>query len=446
MENNENRRNTRETDNANRSSGTTRSDKARKSATPQDFKRQNSKNNTHTQQIKSSRIVNKERTSSSRESVNSQAVHNNHTTKKQEQKGFIVDERKPKKNNTVERKYTKSQKPPKPPKSARARKITNIVICASIIFAFIAIGVTLSLTVLFSTENITSVDSKHYTSEQIVDSSYLKIGENIFTVDKNTAEEKIESELPYIAQADIKIRIPNTLHIEVTEATPAYVIENNGEFIVISVDGKVLEKVTKNSLEVPLVKISGEITATDGQIVKFENKNTLNTINEIFKTMDEIKFYGVEEINIENASNITMNYSNRIKIILGAPIDIDYKILTAKEIIEQKLSKSDKGELDVSDCNTDIKASYFNTNLDVFKDNTKEETKPTEQTTEPVTDEYGNVIEQTTEPVTDEYGNVIEQTTEPVTDEYGNVIEQTTEPVTDEYIYETEPVTDEYVY
>ncbi len=364
---------------------------------------------------------------------------------------FYVDERKPisnvkAKNSKSNRK--KKEKKNKPPMSQKTRKIINIVICSVIILVVITVGVILSLTVLFRTENITAEKSKHYSEEQIVSACGIEYGENLFTSDKKTAEEKIQTQLPYVETAEINIKIPDTLVIEVVEANPAYVIENNGEFIIISGEGKVLEIAQENTFDIPLVKINGKVIAKAGEIVEFEKDYIFSAITEINKSIEDNKFYGIEEISVESSTNITLNYSNRIKIILGLPIDIEYKIITAKEIIEQKLSKTDIGVLDVSDCNNDIKASYFNPDPTVFEEEAKEDDDNTEEPTQDVTEESTEYQTeyQTEETTSTEY--TTEYETEYPTQE--ETQESTTEYYTD-YVqdgssYEQTTTVDENIY
>ncbi len=69
------------------------------------------------------------------------------------------------------------------------------------------------------------------------------------------------------------------------------------------------------------------------------------------------------------------------------------------------------------------------------------------ESTEPATDEFGNVIEPVTEIFTDENGNVIEppteEPTEPETDAFGNIVEPETMPdESDEIAAETEASTE----
>ena len=355
---------------------------------------------------------------------------------------FYVDERLPKKNkkDRQERKSKRKDSNTKEPMTQKTRNMINIIICIVVVICVISVGIALSLTVLFRTDNITADDSKHYTGEEIVSACNIEYGENIFVCDKTTAEKNIEIALPYIEKANIKIKIPDTLVIEVEEAQPAYVLESKGEYVVISKDGKVLEKTDKNFSDVPLVEVLGKITANCGDVIKFEKDYIFEAITEINKSIIENKFYGIEEISVESSTNITLNYSKRIKIVLGLPIDINYKIVTAKEIIEQKLSKTDMGVLDVSNCNNDLKASYFNPDVTLFEEENPTE-KPTEESTTQAYTEQ-STENSTTQVYTDQ--SIEDSTTQEYTEQ--SIEDSTTQEYTEQSTEYDNTYTDENIY
>jgi hypothetical protein len=53
-----------------------------------------------------------------------------------------------------------------------------------------------------------------------------------------------------------------------------------------------------------------------------------------------------------------INYDNRLKIEIGADEDLNYKVITAKEIIMNKIGSSEKGTLDLKNLKKENR-SYF---------------------------------------------------------------------------------------
>lgn len=270
----------------------------------------------------------------------------------------------------------------KKPLSHRGRKIKNVGVAISIVSGVLIIGIVLSLTVFFRSEEFKVEGTEYYSAQDIIDASGLSLGENLFLSDKRAGEQSIESGLPYVEQAKISIKIPNTMLISVTESTPAFLFKNGNEYIVVSTKGKVLEKITGSTdkFNVPLV-LGGTIAeAKPGQEIKFKESGILTILKDISEAIAENEFSGIKEIDVTNTANISLNYSNRIKIIVGLPEDISYKIKTAKIIISEKLSEADRGRLDVSNCKSSSKASYFKSISDQYLDKIEATEAPTEET------------------------------------------------------------------
>ena len=134
-------------------------------------------------------------------------------------------------------------------------------------------------------------------------------------------------------------------------------------YLLVSTKGRILDKVADisgNKLPVFIgpAPLSGEI----GDYIEYEDDAVpaiTDTITEVFA---DNGYSGITEINCKNPADVSFTYDNRIKVRLGLPEDLSYKIRTAMTIITEKIdvnaSVSVEGELDVSRCNV-TKRSYF---------------------------------------------------------------------------------------
>ncbi|MCQ4022339.1 cell division protein FtsQ/DivIB [Ruminococcus sp. zg-924] len=321
----------------------------------------------------------------------------------------------------------------KKPMSHKRRKLKNIGVAASIVSIIFIIGIVLSLTVFFRCEQFLVEGAEHYSAQDIIDASGMSLGENLFLSDKSAGEEKIESSLPFIEEANISVRIPNTMLITVTESKPAFIVSSGNDYIVVSSKGKVMEKIQgkTDKYDAPLVLGCTVKSSELGREIKFKEPGALSILKAISAGLEENEFSGIKEIDISNTARICLNYSNRIKIIIGLPEDISYKLKTAKIIISEKLSETDTGELDVSGCKEKNKASYFKPDPSIYIDRIQETQPATEPTTEALTQTQTEQEAQTdiwtdAEPdsADDDYSNGVPMYEYP-TDEYGNVISST---------------------
>jgi cell division protein FtsQ len=210
------------------------------------------------------------------------------------------------------------------------------------------IGLVLSLTVLFRCEKIVVEGVTRYQEADIISASSLGYGKNIFLANKTAAADKIEAMYPYIEEAQIRLSIPNTLKISVTEATPEYYIQDGTRYYIISKNSKLLEQVIERDQNIPTIIGCKLKDPKVGDIVNVENNKVITVLNQVAESMTSNAVTGIKEINLSDMANIELNYEDRITIVIGMPEDINYKIRTAMTIIYTKLSETDSGRLNCS--------------------------------------------------------------------------------------------------
>lgn len=253
-------------------------------------------------------------------------------------------------------------KRPKKPVTQKQLKIKRILIYASIFAFVLVIGIVLSLTVLFKTEKIEVEGNKYYYDDQIIAFSGVELQQNIFIGALSSTPEKISENLPYIEKAEVSFSIPDTITIKITGAVPSYVIKNGNNFLVISSKGRILESVDSNKDKLPELKCEKLKSTKPGDYVSFSDKNVPAILEEVSESLINNKIKNITCFDVTDTANIVLEYDNRIKINIGLPEDIDYKIKTAMTIINEKLDPNNTGTiagtLDVSSCNTTKVSRY----------------------------------------------------------------------------------------
>ena len=254
----------------------------------------------------------------------------------------------------------------KRPLSPRARKFRTIVINTGLCLAVLIVGVILSLTVWFQTEEIIVNGNGSIPKNEIIAASGLTMGDNIFTAPKSRAEEKLEKAFPYIQQAEIKAVFPNSISIDITMATPSCIIEGLGGYYIVSGEGKVLEVAsTTDEIQAPVIEgvnVGGKVA---GDFVEYGSTVVGESLKEMFTAFEELGCTEVTAVNVtaqDDAVEIKYVHDNRIVVYLGIPEHITYKIQTAHTIIKEKIDTGGTmiaGDLDVSMCHDSMK-SYFN--------------------------------------------------------------------------------------
>ena len=296
--------------------------------------------------------------------------------------GYYVDEVEIRKAQAKEQRQ-KRQKQRKKQLTPRQIKIRRNLTYIAILTVIMVVGITLSLTVLFKTENIEVIGNKLYEDSTIIELAEVSQGNNIFVATMFGNRDAVEDKLPYVKDAKISFKIPNTLVIDVEHEKPYYCLKSNGECYLINEKGRILEKVDKSPKKLMTVTANGLKKRKIGGYVSYKSKDITNAVKEISDSLKKWKYTGVTAIDVAKMSQISIVYDNRILIKIGLPQDIDYKIRTAFTIINKKLEPEQKGKikgiLNVSECNN-TKKSYFKEGD--IKEETTSPTIVTQETTE----------------------------------------------------------------
>lgn len=250
----------------------------------------------------------------------------------------------------------------KKPLTQKQIRLRRYFLYSGIFAIVLAIGITLSLTVLFKTETILVAGDNYYYEDQIIAFSGVELQENIFIASMTGTPEKIKENLPYVEEAKITFSIPDTITIKITDAVPSYVVQNGDKYIIVSAKGRILETKDENADNLPLLKCDKLKSTKAGDYVSFGDENITEILREVVECVRANEIENITGFDISDTANIKLTYDDRIIINLGLPEDIDYKIRTAMIIINEKLDPNNagtvEGTLDVSACNT-TKISHY---------------------------------------------------------------------------------------
>jgi len=297
--------------------------------------------------------------------------------------GYYIDEVQVRKEQAKQQRKNRQKKLKKPltPKQRKARRIFGYVaICTSII----TIGVILSLTVLFKSEEVIVQGNQLYEESTILQLAEVNQGDNIFVATLFGNRDAVVDKLPYVKDAKISFQIPDKIIIKITHDEPYYALKSDGVVYLINENGRVLEKTDKVKKGLMTVTADSLQKAEVGDYVSYKRSNITKAVQDISDCLQKHNYKGVTAINVKKMSQISITYDDRILIKIGLPEDIDYKIRTAFTIITKKLDPNNtgqiKGVLNVSECN-DTKKSYFSEG-DIEEKETTAPTIATQETTE----------------------------------------------------------------
>ena len=237
------------------------------------------------------------------------------------------------------------------------RRIFLIFSCF-IIASALFLGFSFLFKIVFKINNIYVEGNTKYDDKEIINLSGISVEDNLCFANTSKAENEIYKTLPYVESVKIKKKLPKRVRIGVEIAAPQFAVRAQEGYLITSKSGKILE--TAGELPTELVGINGAkySVGENGIKINYENPSVLSALNEISNAFKTNVLNNIKEIDVEDFENIVVNYDNRIKIIIGKYEDIDYKVLTAREILNNKIGPSEKGSLDLRSLKNNNR-SYF---------------------------------------------------------------------------------------
>ena len=225
-----------------------------------------------------------------------------------------------------------------------------------IFFRLILLSTLMSIAVIFAFNSdffyidyIFVEGNKSIVYDQIVNSSMIDKGENIFRIKIKDSEDEIKK-MPYIKEAHVKRKIPNKIYITVEEREVAYQFKVLSSYILLDKDGYVLELTDEQVENVPIfngfdisdIKVGESIltnTANEALTVFFNDDTVLNTISKMsIITYDELE----NDVNIDLINGIGVafgsldNVKYKMKLLYKILVDIVKKQIQCKMIIMNK--------------------------------------------------------------------------------------------------------------
>ena len=245
-------------------------------------------------------------------------------------------------------------------KKRRLKKKVRRALYGILIFLGIAIVlIVLSLTVLFKIETINITGNKKYSTQQITAVLPIEKEKNLFIADTKGASEKLEKNLPYIYEADIKRKFPSTINVNITETPKVYYIKNADKTYTLLDDRfKVLEarsaKKPKKSVEIKKAAVK---SAVAGEAVVLNNEKTLKQLVKLSDIVKQINMEKVTAIYSQDINNNFVVYDGRITIKLGSLDNAEDKLYSALAAIDKLSDTNPQAEGEITATND--KQIYF---------------------------------------------------------------------------------------
>lgn len=214
----------------------------------------------------------------------------------------------------------------------RIRKRRLMIGFVTFLILLLAVGVVLSLTVLFPIKEIRVTGSGVYTEKQVVNACGITVGENLFTASQKKCEAALRRQLPYIESASLEKEIAGVLTIVVTDAEEyaAYAVGN--DYYLVSKSGHVLDRQPDAPKDLVTV-ITDDAKLAVGEDVTFESQKTGELVDRLMVLAGQNGLTW-NTIDLTDDLSITVKTEGRFLVDLGTSNYLENKVKHLAAMIE----------------------------------------------------------------------------------------------------------------
>ena len=135
-----------------------------------------------------------------------------------------------------------TQRRRRPPRRPRRRRRYHgrgrlTVLTRFLSFLLICSAIAAALILFFKTQDFVISGNVRYTEQEVIDSTGVEVGDNMFLLNKYAISRQIMKELPYVENVSIRRSLPDTLVIAVEECQAVAVILQAGVGWLVSSSG-----------------------------------------------------------------------------------------------------------------------------------------------------------------------------------------------------------------
>ncbi len=231
------------------------------------------------------------------------------------------------------------------------RKIRNRRIFILSVFILVMLLCVCLFTPLFAISEISVTGNTLLSAENIIADSGIQEGENVFRISKRKAKRGLEPS-PYIEGVEIKRKFPARIVIEIDEAKQDIIIDTPQEFIITTIDGRVLEKTEDvTELTAPIVYGISAKEAEPAQTIKAVDEALLDMQLQRIKCFYNADFWPeIDEFYVSDISNFMLIMKSGMKVTFGSvhnEEELQRKIKMMTQILPQ-IKQTNKSYLDLT--------------------------------------------------------------------------------------------------
>ncbi len=215
----------------------------------------------------------------------------------------------------------------------KKRKQTYILL----LVLLVAVGFFLCCRMFLTISTVQVSGQSRYTDDDLILSSGLKIGDNLYDFEPAQVAQKILDGHIYLESVEAHRVLPTTVEIVVTPVLETGVVKGEIGFSIISTGGKVLETgIPYPPSELPIiVGLQLNVSRADNAELANVMDKRLEILSDINRALTENKMTGITQIDLSDTMSLTITYQDRVKINLGDKDNLNDKVRLSVRILEE---------------------------------------------------------------------------------------------------------------
>ena len=246
------------------------------------------------------------------------------------------------------------------------KKRRDAILIGSIL-VFVCVVAVLSLNVFLKVSEIrVENEAIRYTDEQIITASGIRVEDSLLGIKKKSVCARIEKQLPYVGEARIGIRLPDTVVISVTYTEAKLCVAQEEGYVLLDRTGKVLQ----TGVAVPsdfIAEVTGATLteAEPGEKAKFEEDGMFSYVTGLAQAFEENGITSVTAYDFSKLSDIKVEINYNTDVKLGSISKAVNNLQFGKEVIDRTLTQYHGGDSKVVIDLTEGDKAYVRTQEDI---------------------------------------------------------------------------------
>lgn len=210
----------------------------------------------------------------------------------------------------------------------RKRRLRNrriaLVVSAVVLVMLIGVGVLLAV---LDVKDITVEGETRYSDEEIIEESGLAIGQDLLSVNKQEAHDRLIKAFPYLDTVEIDNASFSKLRITVTEVKVMAAVQVGEEYILMGVNKRALERVSADKVPEGLIRIQGATLNSEKLGEDLLDERSWRICDKLIRSAQQTGLAGMTTIDITQKSNISIWLNQRLQVLFGGENQLESQMI-----------------------------------------------------------------------------------------------------------------------